>query len=1841
MYKKCVCLISLVFLLGMVGNVSAADRNWTNANGNRLWSTAANWSGSVIPTSADKAAIRNSAISGPIIQSGITAVANQIVVGDWSSTNDTITMTGGSLTTSGTSCWVILGYGAANKGTFTVSGGTATFGDNFYVGFGGKGYLQMTGGTITVGLVFGIAQNTGSIADVNLYGGTINANGTFNMTSGGGLDITTGTLIVNGDVTTLINTYITNGWITAYGGTGTVNVSYNTPNVGKTTVTASSGSPPGQATTPNPANAATGIGITNDLSWAAGSGATSHNVYFGTTSPGTLRGNQTATTYDTGTMVNTTTYYWRIDEQNANGTTTGVVWSFTTVVAPPGQAATPNPATGATGIGITNDLSWAAGSGATSHNVYFGTTSPGTSQGNQTATTFDTGTMAYSTTYYWRIDEQNANGTTTGVVWSFTTVVAPPGQAASPSPANGATGIGITNDLSWAAGSGATSHNVYFGTTSPGTSRGNQTATTYDTGTMVNSTTYYWRIDEQNAGGTTTGVVWSFTTAAAPPPGQAANPNPANGATGVGTTNDLSWSAGSGATSHDVYFGTTSPGTLRGNQTATTYDTGTMANSTTYYWRIDEKNANGTTQGVVWSFTTAAVSPPGKATTPNPANGASGVGTTNDLSWSAGSGATSHDVYFGTTSPGTLRGNQTATTYDTGTMTNSTTYYWRINEKNASGTTTGDVWSFTTVAPGAGVDRNWTNDSNDRLWRTAANWSGGAVPTSVDKAAIRNDAISGPIIDASTSADANQIVVGDWSSTNDTINMTGGSLTVNQWVILAYDINNSGTFTVSAGTVNVSGDLFVGFGGAGTINITGGTITVIGTLGIAQLTGSTGHVYLDGGTITTGALNMATGATIDIGAGTLILDGDVTATINGYIGNGWIIAYSGSGAVNVDYNVTNPLKTTLTGSMPTSPPTKATNPNPPNSATGVSILPTLTCSAGSGAASHDVYFGTASPGTFRGNQAGVTYNPGVLNSNTVYYWRIDEKNVVGTTTGDVWSFRTIADSNYTLLGKVMCGYQGWFNCPSDGTSRGWIHWSTSTSSFTPSTLKVDLWPDTDDLATGEKFLASSFNDGKNRYVFSSHNHDTVLRHFQWMQTYGIDGVFLQRFAIELTPGSAPFNHRNDVLAYCKEGANLYGRKYAVMYDLSGLGSGQTQKVIDDWKYLVDNGKVSKNPSYDPAYIFYKGKPVVAVYGVAYSGRAYSHQEVRNLIDFLKNDPTYGGNTVLIGCYQNWRTVTDTYVQQTFQLADIILPWLVGAYSNTSGVNNWASSKGVPDKNWCVSNGKDYMPVMFPGFSWHNMYPGDPLNQIPRVGGQFLWDQVKADFSTVGANMFYVAMFDEVDEGTAIFKVTNDPPKPGGATLFVTYEGLPSDEYLWLVGQAGRGLRGEIPVNQTRPARGSTGVDRDWTNGNGNRLWSTAANWSGGVVPTNLDKAAIRNSAISGPIINAGTTAVANQIVVGDWSSTNDTIDMTGGTLTTNDWFTLGYGATNRGTFTVSAGTANIGSTLYVGNSGIGTLTITGGAITVTGTFGIAQLTGSTGDVFLDGGTITCGSFNMTSGGAMDITAGTLIVNGDVTSTINGYISSNWITAYGGAGTVNVSYNTPNAGKTTVTATSGGATPTFVAAGAVSSGTGAITPALPAGIATNDILLLFLETANEAISISNQNGGTWTAVTNSPQGTGTAGGTSATRLTAFWSRYNGTQGAPTASDSGNHQLGRIIAIRGAAASGNPWDVTAGGVEATADTSGSIPGATTTVANTLVVTAIATSLPDASGTANFSSWTNGNLTSVTERTDNTVTAGNGGGLGVATGIKATAGAYGNTAVTLATSASKGMMSIAIKP
>ncbi|MEM7233497.1 MAG: xylosidase/arabinosidase, partial [Planctomycetota bacterium] len=225
----------------------------------------------------------------------------------------------------------------------------------------------------------------------------------------------------------------------------------------------------------------------------------------------------------------------------------------------------------------------------------------------------------------------------------------------------------------------------------------------------------------------------------------------------------------------------------------------------------------------------------------------------------------------------------------------------------------------------------------------------------------------------------------------------------------------------------------------------------------------------------------------------------------------------------------------------------------------------------------------------------------------------------------------------TLNGKVMTGYQGWFNCPKDGSGRGWVHYGRG-KRFSPKACTIDLWPDVSELTKEERF-ATEFRkkDGSAAEVFSSHHPKTVDRHFRWMKEYGIDGAFVQRFAVT-TRSTRGFNHCNRVLTSCRAAANRHGRAYAIMYDLSGLGAGGTQVVIDDWKVLVDRFQFGKHG--DKAYLRHRGKLVVAVWGIGFSdGRKYSLGECERLIRFLKDDPKYGGNTVMLGVPTYWRTKT--------------------------------------------------------------------------------------------------------------------------------------------------------------------------------------------------------------------------------------------------------------------------------------------------------------------------------------------------------------------------------------------------------------------------------------------------------------------------------------------------------------------------------------------------------------------------------------------------------------------------
>lgn len=389
----------------------------------------------------------------------------------------------------------------------------------------------------------------------------------------------------------------------------------------------------------------------------------------------------------------------------------------------------------------------------------------------------------------------------------------------------------------------------------------------------------------------------------------------------------------------------------------------------------------------------------------------------------------------------------------------------------------------------------------------------------------------------------------------------------------------------------------------------------------------------------------------------------------------------------------------------------------------------------------------------------------------------------------------------TLTGKVMVGYQGWFNAEGDGAGRGYTHWARGGAFPDRESIRVDLWPDLSELGPDERFPTGLFHaDGTRAEVFSSYRRETVVRHFKWMEEHGIDGVFVQRFINTLSRPDA-LAHNNTVLAHCREGARKHGRAYALMYDLSSLPPGGADRLIEDWKTLLRDTRLTN----DPAYLKHRGKPLLALWGCGFTDDRPrpSLADWDKILTFLRTDPAAGGVSIMLGIPSFWREQrrdarTDPELHAILARADVLSPWTPGRFRTPEQAARHAETVWQPDLEWCRERGIDYLPVAFPGFSWHNMKPETELDLIPRMQGRFFWSQVTAA-KKAGATMLYVAMFDEVDEATAIFKATNEPPTSDGVR-FLTYEGLPSDHYLWLTGQAARVIRGELPATDEPPAR---------------------------------------------------------------------------------------------------------------------------------------------------------------------------------------------------------------------------------------------------------------------------------------------------------------------------------------------------------------------------------------------------------------------------------------------------------
>ena len=231
MFKKISFLISLALLL-LKFQTASAQIMWIDDGPDHLWNTPGNWSPQNVPTALDSASIDGPDNTHCEIQDGITAECETLRVGNGVSTTN-LDISGGSLTVVGAYIGVDSSTG---HGILNISGGLFSSGA-LQIGWRGTGTLNMTGGIVELSDNLIVPGLTGT-STVNLNGGTINASDLRLTSDQGLLDITIGTLILEGDDTEIIQTNIDNGRLTAYEGRGTLNVDYDLTNPGKTTVTA-------------------------------------------------------------------------------------------------------------------------------------------------------------------------------------------------------------------------------------------------------------------------------------------------------------------------------------------------------------------------------------------------------------------------------------------------------------------------------------------------------------------------------------------------------------------------------------------------------------------------------------------------------------------------------------------------------------------------------------------------------------------------------------------------------------------------------------------------------------------------------------------------------------------------------------------------------------------------------------------------------------------------------------------------------------------------------------------------------------------------------------------------------------------------------------------------------------------------------------------------------------------------------------------------------------------------------------------------------------------------------------------------------------------------------------------------------------------------------------------------------------------------------------------------------------------------------------------------------------------------------------------------------------------
>ncbi len=364
-----------------------------------------------------------------------------------------------------------------------------------------------------------------------------------------------------------------------------------------------------------------------------------------------------------------------------------------------------------------------------------------------------------------------------------------------------------------------------------------------------------------------------------------------------------------------------------------------------------------------------------------------------------------------------------------------------------------------------------------------------------------------------------------------------------------------------------------------------------------------------------------------------------------------------------------------------------------------------------------------------------------------------------------------------VVGKITVGYQGWFSAPGDNSPvNKWGH------------QNLEMWPDVREYTTTYATNLPNLGNGQPARMFSSYDDQVVQTHFKWMTQSGIDCAALQRFANEIEPGSAIKAQRDGIALKVMRAAESAKLKFYIMYDSSGWG---VRGIKADWTDTIVNQFHLTSSS---AYALQNAKPVVCIYGMGYKKWPGTAAESLDLINWFKSQGCY-----VIGSLPGaWRTGTGDSApdfQRAFAAYDMISAWAVGRLMDKN-YQPWIAG----DYAFCKSHNIDYQPCVYPGTSFFNSNH-TKKNLIPRNHGDFMWSQF-VTLREVGVQSVYIAMFDELNEATSIFKCAEDKSMLPAGQWFLPLNAdgvhVSSDFYLRLTKDAGLMIKGQTPIQLTCP-----------------------------------------------------------------------------------------------------------------------------------------------------------------------------------------------------------------------------------------------------------------------------------------------------------------------------------------------------------------------------------------------------------------------------------------------------------